>query len=177
MPWMRQLPNRRERRIWVSVLFLGMIAEDALLVALKTSTGSTSLWARIVGVIGFLSVMLVWNRLERWSVPVIPESALAPTPSVDERQQAVRDQSFRRAYQAMFRMVLVSAVAGYVFQDDLLGLLRRISELKLLFLAIAQIIILLATLPVACLAWTEPDESDGKPVEEMSRQESSAAGF
>jgi hypothetical protein len=51
-----------------------------------------------------------------------------------------------------------------------------VPELKLLFLAIAQIVILLATLPVACLAWTEPDESDGKPMEEIGAGESAMMG-
>lgn len=175
--WIRYVPTRRERRIWVSALYLSIAAEDVLIAAIKTPAGTPSLWARLGGLIGLLFAFLVWNRLESWSIPVIPESAFGPTVPVDERQQAVRDRSYRRAYQAVLLASLVSAVVAYVFQDDLPGLLRRISELKLLFLAIAQIVILLATLPVACLAWTEPDESDGKPVEEMSRQESSAAGF
>jgi hypothetical protein len=120
--------------------------------------------------------MLVWLRLVGWSMPVIPAPASWPPIPVDERQQAVRDRSFRRAYQAVFLLFLVSAVAAYIFQDDLPGFLRRISELKLLIVALSQIVLLLATLPVICLAWTEPDESEGKPAEEIGPGERSAAG-
>jgi hypothetical protein len=174
--WIRHVPTRRERRIWVSALYLSIAAEDVLIAAIKTPAGTPSLWARLGGLIGLLFAFLVWNRLESWSIPVISESAFGPTVPVDERQQAVRDRSYRRAYQAVFLASLVSAVVAYVFQDDLPGFLRRISELKLLFVALLQIVLLLASLPAACLAWTEPDESEGKPVEEISPEVRSVAG-
>jgi hypothetical protein len=146
------------------------------IVAFRTPAGTSSLWGALGGLIAFLSLMLVWMRLVSWSMPVIPAPAALTAIPVDERQQAVRDRSFRRAYQAGFLMFLVSAVAAYIFQDDLPGLLRRISELKLLTVALSQIALLLATLPVIFLAWTEPDESEGKPVEEAGLEEQSAAG-
>jgi hypothetical protein len=156
---------------------LSIAAEDVLIAAIKTPAGTPSLWIRLGGLIGLLLAFLVWNRLESWSIPVIPESAFGPAAPVDERQQAVRDRSYRRAYQAVLLASLVSAVVAYILQEDLPGFLRRISESKLLLLVLLQIVLLLATLPVVCLAWTEPDETEGKPTEEMSSQESSAAGF
>jgi hypothetical protein len=153
-----------------------MAAADVLIVALKTPDGTSSLWGTLGGLISFLSIMLVWLRLVGWSMPVIPAPASWPPIPVDERQQAVRDRSFRRAYQAVFLMFLVSAVAAYIFQDDLPGFLRRISELKLLIVVLSQIVLLLATLPVICLAWTEPDESDGKRMEEIGAGESAMMG-
>jgi hypothetical protein len=173
---MRRLPTRRERRSWVLVLFLSMAAADALIVAFKTPAGTSSLWGALGGLISLLTIMLVWMRLVGWSIPVIPAPASWPPIPVDERQQAVRDRSFRRAYQAVFLLFLVSAVAAYIFQDDLPGFLRRISELKLLIVALSQIVLLLATLPVIFLAWTEPDESEGKPAEETGAGESSMMG-
>ncbi len=172
---MRRLPTRRERRRWVAVLFLSMATGDTLIVANKTPDGTSSLWGLLGGLIGLLSVLLVWNRLVAWSMPVVTMPHW-PEISVDERQQFVRDRSFRRAYQAVFLLTLVAAVATHIFQDDLPGILRRISALHLLPVATTQIIIFIATLPIACLAWTEPDESEGKREDDLGGQEGSTAG-
>jgi hypothetical protein len=147
-----------------------MAVGDTLIVAFKTPTGVSSLWGALGSLIGFLSVMLVWMRLVGWSMPVIPAPASLTTIPTDERQQAVRDRSFRRAYQTVFLLFLISAVAAYMFQDDLPGFLRRISELKLLVMLLTQIVLLLATLPVVWLAWTEPDDYVDKAGVELNLQ-------
>lgn len=175
--WIRHVPTRRERRIWVAALYLSVVVEDVSIVAFKAQTGSVSFSGAVWRLVGLLFAFLVWNRLESWSIPVIPESAFGPAVLVDERQQAVRDRSYRRAYQAVLLASVVLAAAAYTFQDDLPGLLQRISELKLLFVILLQIALMLASLPVACLAWSEPDDPDGKPAGEFDHEGRFAAGL
>ena len=173
--WMRRLPTRHKRRLWVSTLFLGMAAGDMLIVNFKTPAGTSSLWGALGGLIGVLTLMIFWCRLMCWSIPVIPPPASWPPIPIDERQQAMRDRSFRRAYQIVFLLSLLSAVGVYIFQGDLPGYLQRFSESKLLLVVLSQIVLLIASLPVVCLAWTEPDESEVKLVEDIPIEETSDA--
>jgi hypothetical protein len=115
-------------------------------------------------------------RLVAWAMPTIMMPPSLPRIPVDERQQAVRDRSFRRAYLVVFLSFLIAGTMAYIWQDDLPGQLRRLSETNLLLAMFSHILILLASLPAACLAWTEPDESDGKPMEEIGAGESSVMG-
>lgn len=172
------LPTRRERRVWVLAMYSGLVAGDALLfpfkIAFNPLAGTSSLWVTFGALIALMPV-LIWNRLACWSVPVGLVPPAWPGITLDERQQFVRDRSYRRAYQIVFLLFLVAGVAAYSLQEDLPGYFQRLSDLNLLPVVLVEIVLLLASLPVVCLAWTEPDESQCKPGKEIRIEETSEA--
>ena len=175
--WMRNLPTRRERRIWIVAMYVCLLGGDGLILPFKTSAGYSI--SRYLVLAAFLMVLLsitISLRLSCWSLPTIMMPPSWPRPPVDERQQAVRDRSFRRAYLIVFFGSIIAGTLAYIWQDELPGHLRRLSEANLLPVILVHLTILLASLPAVCLAWTEPDESEGKPVEEAGLEERSAAG-
>ena len=175
--WMRNLPTRRERRIWIVAMYVCLLGGDGLILPFKTSAGySLSAYLALAAFLIVLLSILICMRLSCWSMPTIMMPPSWPRPPVDERQQAVRDRSFRRAYLIVFFGSIIAGTMAYIWQEDLPGHLRRLSEAKLLPVILAHLTILLASFPAVCLAWTEPDETEGKPVEEDGLEERSAAG-
>lgn len=177
MARLRHLPTRRERRIWIVAMYVCLLGGDGLILPFKTSAGySLSPYLALAALLIVLLSILIWLRLSCWSLPTIMMPPSWPLPPVDERQQAVRDRSFRRAYLIVFFGSIIAGTLAYIWQDDLPGHLRRLSEAHLLPTILIHPVILLASLPAVCLAWTEPDESDGKPMEEIGAGESAVMG-
>lgn len=175
--WMRYLQTRRERRIWIVGMYVCLLGGDGLILPFKTSAGySLSPYLALAAFLMVILSILLCIRLSCWSMPTIMMPPSWPRPPVDERQQSVRDRSFRQAYLIVFFGSSIAGTMAYIWQEDLPGHLRRLSEAKLLPVILVHPIILLASLPAVCLAWTEPDESEGKPTEEMPRVERSVAG-
>jgi len=155
-----RLPRRRSRRAWVLVMYAGLAANMAEIVSISLKNKQSLLLALVVWLIVLLATY-VWIRLTCWAIPVIatpPLSLTAPHLPVDERQRAVGDRAYRRAYQIGILLFILSAVAFYVLQDELPALLQSIAGLGLAPGLLCNTAILLLSLPVATLAWTEPDD-------------------
>jgi hypothetical protein len=158
-------------------MYVCLLGGDGLILPFKMSAGySLSPYLALAAFLIVLLSILIWLRLSCWSLPTIMMPPSWPRPLIDERQQAVRDRSFRRAYLIVFFGSIVAGTLAYIWQDDLPGHLRRLSEANLLAVILVHLTFLLASLPAACLAWTEPDETEGKPAEEIGAGESSKMG-
>jgi hypothetical protein len=169
--WLSFLPKRRSRRILISAMYLGLTVYAANLIAIIRLGEAVPSW-RLAGWLIWLTFMLSWLgwlMLSCWAIPVI---MIPPAPAsripIDERQQAVRDRAYRRAYQSSFLLFVIAGTAAYILQEDLPGILRRITQLGLLPAILSVIGIVLMSMPVAFLAWTEPDDSADKTGAELN---------
>jgi hypothetical protein len=158
-------------------MYVCLLGGDGLILPFKTSAGySLSPYLALAAFLIVLLSILIWLRLSCWSLPTIMMPPSWPRPPIDERQQAVRDRSFRRAYLIVFFGSIIAGTLAYIWQDDLPGHLRRLSEAHLLPTILIHTVILFTSLPVACLAWTEPDDSDWQSAGETPGGRKSAAG-
>ena len=166
--WVRRLPLQRSRRAWVVALYLGLAVNAGNIVAIGFESQQSLVLTFAVWLISMLAVV-VWIRLSCWAMPVIANPPVLPsTVPVDERQQALRDRAYRRAYHSTLSLFVLAALAAYILQEDLPAILRRVAELNLMPAILGNTAIVLLFMPVAFLAWTEPDDVTEKAASEFS---------
>jgi hypothetical protein len=102
----------------------------------------------MIGVVGVL--ILLWSRLiSRQYLTNVPLRLL------DERQQAVQSQAYRRAYQILTGLIMVLGLyVGVGSFNAQLFLPRDFPSWLIAFFGLA---FLITSLPSAVFAWTEPD--------------------
>lgn len=160
------LRTRQERRIWVACMYAGLFVGGGASVGLKTRLGPGSPIPEACIVPAALSA-LVWPLLAWWArsaprkqgpaggVPSVFN--VTPDAPPEERETAVRDRAYRRAYQFVVLLALAASTAAFIFQEELPGLFRVLADDSLFLVTLCGVILFLASLPVAFLAWTEPD--------------------
>lgn len=161
------LRTRQERRAWIACMYACLFGGAAASIGLKTrwDFGSPLSGACIaLAALSWLGWILLawWARLAlRAPGPAgaVPAGfGLPPDQPLGARETAVRDRAYRRAYQFVVLLALAASTAAFIFEEELPGLFRALAEDRLILVPLFAVILFLASLPVAFLAWTEPDE-------------------
>lgn len=141
--------SRSLRRVAVVATYLGLAATVALLWGEASGTlPGWSIWpaaaGAVVAVAGLAGSAATATRATWWQAPL------------DERDRAVRDHAYRRAYWIVSILVLLAlAYAMLAAERPGWWLPERQSDYWALFIVLA---IVTGVLPTTIVAWIEPDE-------------------
>ncbi len=141
---------RRTRRVVAVVTLLGMPAAFAWSTYWLTTTASNLLWGPITFVLFGTTIsgaFVLYAYVRR--------RADLPGPDLDERQRSLRDQAWILSYQVLSTVVILG-VAYAALQVWLFGNPVTI-DADLANALVLSNAVLLPVLPVAALAWIEPD--------------------
>jgi hypothetical protein len=145
--------SQRTRRIVAVATLLGMPASFAWSTYWLTTSVSN-----LAGIVTFvLFGLTIWGAVVLYAY--VRRRADLPGPDLDERQRQLRDQAWILAYQVLSLVVIMgvawAGIRAFILENPVT------IDAALANALVLSIAVLLPILPVATLAWIEPD-----PIEE-----------
>ncbi|HEY1207406.1 MAG: hypothetical protein ABSH46_14535 [Bryobacteraceae bacterium] len=155
------LSTRAGRRCWVVALYAFLLGGVTGL-AVEFWFHGSPLWL-FPGAVAMSLALVLWFLLACRAVPTIQSNMFekSDNPLIDERQKGVRDRAYRQAYHVVSVLAFLSLLAGFrilVVMDHFRELMTPRHFLALSFLYATGVMVLMPSLPSACLAWIEPDD-------------------
>ena len=155
--------TRAGRRRWVVALYTFLLGGAIGLVVEFWFHGSP-IWI-VSGAVAMALAFVALMLLSRRAMPVIQNNMFerSDDPLIDERQREVRDRAYRQAYHVVSVLALLSFVAlsgfwSIVVADHFQEMVTPRHLMALAFFYVLCVMVLVPSLPSACLAWSEPDD-------------------
>lgn len=159
----RTMRTRTGRRCWGVALYASMLGGGIGMVV-ELWFHRYPIW-RAPEAVAMALALVALMLLSRRAMPVIQNNMFERScdPSIDERQRQVRDRAYRQAYHVVSVLALLSFVAGWSFWniavvDHFQEMVTPRHLMALAFFYFMGVMVLVPSLPAACLAWSEPDD-------------------
>jgi FtsH-binding integral membrane protein len=152
--------TRAGRRRWVVGLYTSMLGGASGL-AVEFWFHGRSIWL-LPGTVAMLLALMLWFMLARRAMPAV-QGSIFDDPLIDERQRVVRDRAYRQAYHVVSVLAPLSWLIFLLFWalvdgDHFKELVTPRHVMALAFFYTTGVMVLIPSLPSACLAWSEPDD-------------------
>ncbi len=147
----RQPLSRLRRRAAVLAAYLGYLSMISVwYVASARESAGLFILVSVLAVVMLAGLVLLFTS---W----VWYAANSPDPSLDERQQRVRDRAYLHSYQLFAGAVTLAGLYAGIAWDNGWWLPSTWNQVQA---AMWGLLLLAMTLPAAVVAWTEPEPSD-----------------